>query len=172
MILSFLLVASTTLHVSPLIAAGGRISSRRSALTSFCFADFKGSQAAPKSALRMSGNDLALSLVSPVEHLSGAKADVWLRALGVDFQVVEQSKATSKCRDSALERGVSLRQIVKSIVFVEQSEIESNTASLRPRVLQAMLPGVVLLLLQLSQAAANVILITRWQETSRSATPK
>jgi hypothetical protein len=69
--------------------------------------------------------------------LEGSGADVWLKAKGVDFKIIEQSRATSKCRDSALERGISLRQIVKSIVFVE----ETSVSTARPRVLQAMLPG-------------------------------
>jgi hypothetical protein len=140
MILSFLLAASTALHASPFTAAIGRTSSRSLALHSFEFANLKEIQAAPKTVKRMGGDDLTVPLTS-LEHLEGAKADVWLKYFGIDFKVIEQSKATSKCRDSALERGVSLRQIVKSIVFVDQSESESSPTGLRPRVLQAMLPG-------------------------------
>jgi len=40
-----------------------------------------------------------------------------LDARGVAYTVIEQDTATGKCRDSAAERGVSLKQIVKSLVF-------------------------------------------------------
>jgi hypothetical protein len=47
-------------------------------------------------------------------------ADEWLTQRGVEYKLIQQSQATGKCRDSALERGVSLRQIVKSMVYVLQ----------------------------------------------------
>jgi hypothetical protein len=123
----------------------------------------------------MSGDDL--TPLASFEHLKGAKADVWLKALGVDFKVIEQSKATSKCRDSALERGVSLRQIVKSIVFVEQSETDSSSPSglnPTPRVLQAMLPGTALHAPQALAGELNnmVLYPLGWQDTSRSVAPR
>ena len=87
-----------------------------------------------KSRQKMSISDSSQAKDFDVAKLTGARADVWLQARGVEFKVVEQTKATSKCRDSALERGISLRQIVKSMVFVEQTDHN-------PRTLQAMLPG-------------------------------
>ena len=51
--------------------------------------------------------------------LEGADAaDEWLQLKGVEFELIEQTQATGKCRDSAAERGISLRQIVKSMVFL------------------------------------------------------
>jgi prolyl-tRNA editing enzyme YbaK/EbsC (Cys-tRNA(Pro) deacylase) len=45
------------------------------------------------------------------------RADKWLRDNSIEFSIVQQDQATGKCRDSAAERGVSLKQIVKSMVF-------------------------------------------------------
>jgi hypothetical protein len=177
MIFLLFFVASTALHVSPSTAAVSKISVRSFALNSLGFAGcnglVKGNQAALKTAPRMSSCDLSLPR-SSVEHLKGAKADIWLKAMRVDFKVIEQSKATSKCRDSALERGVSLRQIVKSIVFIEQSEYNSGPTGPRmpPRVLQAMLPGALLLAPQPAPVNRNFRFIVIWQETSRSLTPR
>lgn len=68
--------------------------------------------------------------------LAGAdRADKWLNERGVQFSIVQQEQATGKCRDSAAERGVSLRQIIKSMVFAYGNDCNENAY------LHCMLPG-------------------------------
>ncbi len=57
-------------------------------------------------------------------------ADEFLKSRGVGFQPVEQNRATFRCIDSAEERGVSTKQIVKSMI------IKSNG-----KIVQCLVPG-------------------------------
>ena len=81
------------------------------------------------------GGTLVRTAVTMCDPLKGATADKWLQSSGVDFEIIEQKKATGKCRDSAAERCISLRQIVKSLVFADQG------SGGEVRYLQAMVPG-------------------------------
>jgi len=73
--------------------------------------------------------------------LAGAsRADAWLRERGVEFSTVEQEQATAKCRDSAAERGVSLRQIIKSMIYARRVPADSQGED-HLEYLHCMLPG-------------------------------
>jgi len=77
-----------------------------------------------------SGRTFVTRTMATDEVLAGStRADTWLRDKGVQFSSVQQEQATGRCRDSAEERGVSLRQIIKSMVFFAQSELGTETAA-------------------------------------------
>ncbi len=50
-------------------------------------------------------------------------ADEFLKSKGIDFQLVKQKRPTYRCIDSADERGVSTKQIVKSMIVRSGGEI-------------------------------------------------
>ncbi len=50
-------------------------------------------------------------------------ADEFLKSKGIDFQLIKQKRATYRCIDSADERGVSTKQIVKSMVVKSGGKI-------------------------------------------------
>ena len=71
-----------------------------------------------------------------LEKLHGSeRADAWLRERDIPFKVIQQEQATGKCRDSAAERGVSLREIVKSMVYASPAD------DAQPAYLHCMVPG-------------------------------
>lgn len=50
-------------------------------------------------------------------------ADEFLKSKGISFQLVEQERPTYRCIDSAEERGVSTKQIVKSMIVKANGKI-------------------------------------------------
>ncbi len=92
--------------------------------------------------LRLSGgSEQHFGTRAMAASLAGAsRADAWLRERGVEFSIVEQEQATAKCRDSAAERGVSLRQIIKSMIYARSVPADSQGED-HLEYLHCMLPG-------------------------------
>ena len=88
-------------------------------------------------------------------------ADEWLKQRGVEYKLIQQSQATGKCRDSALERGVSLRQIVKSMVYVLQDGTGHHVQCCVPGHLQVGTNSAILLFLVLQSKGELLSAVSR-----------